>query len=354
MNPVITFEQFNYIYCHSHRNLVGKILRKLSDLIIYLFNGNFFEVQLVHLLKKMLNKMEKSDSRVKYFYYLLCIKRFNANYIKHLADNKMYKAVEEKERWARFISNYSESKYEIKSAQDYLYLLGKYGLADEVGNSNSFKINQQKTNKSENSFYIYGPNSDNEPNRKYEDSTIVLFKDINFDTSHFKDSMMLLNWVYYDTKIKRDQEKRKMLLNKYGKIFVSSMYPIDDSDFPLSIMPNSSTLGGASGLGRALFNIIKVYGRCRCIIDGFDFYLKEETFANYYPTLTRKDNQINEKKVLIGIAQHDAVYNFLFVKEMLNHINVFESSEFLEYANMPIDQYIKKLMNRRNFRPLYY
>ena len=84
------------------------------------------------------------------------------------------------------------------------------------------------------------------------------------------------------------------------------------------------------------------------------FYLKEETFANYYPTLTRKDNQINEKKVLIGIAQHDAVYNFLFVKEMLNHINVFESSEFLEYANMPIDQYIKKLMIRRNFRPLYY
>ena len=49
--------------------------------------------------------------------------------------------------------------------------------------------------------------------------------------------MMLLNWVYYDAKIKRDQEKRKMLLNKYGKIFVC-MYPIDDSDFPLSIILN--------------------------------------------------------------------------------------------------------------------
>ena len=144
MNPIITFEQFNYIYCHSHWNLVGNF-KKLSDLIIYLFNGNSFELQLVCLLKKMLNKMEKSDSRVKYFYYLLSIKRFNANYIKHLADNKMYKAVEEKERWARFISNYSESKYEIKST-DYLYLLGKYGLADEVGNSNFLKsIN--KTNK---------------------------------------------------------------------------------------------------------------------------------------------------------------------------------------------------------------
>ena len=56
----------------------------------------------------------------------------------------MYKAVEEKERWARFISNYSESKYEIESAQDYLYLLGKYGLADEVGNSNSLKSINKK------------------------------------------------------------------------------------------------------------------------------------------------------------------------------------------------------------------
>ena len=36
----------------------------------------------------------------------------------------------------------------------------------------------------------------------------------------------------------------------------------------------------------------------------------------------------------------------LFVKEMLNHIDIIDSSKFLEYINMSVDQYIKKLIDQ--------
>ena len=349
-----TVNELHYTYCHSHRDLVGKVLRKLSGLILYLFNGNTFELQLVDEIYKIVKRMGKVDSRIKYFYYLLCIGRFKANYIKYLAKNQMYQAVEEKEKWANFLCSYSESEYEIKSAEDYLFLLGKYGLSGKVNNYSSFNIIPNKTERVNNIFYLFGPNSDYEPNRKYVDSTIVLAKEINSNISHFKDSIIFLNWIYYQKKVKNDVEKRRLIIKKYGKVFVSSMYPIDDLEFPLSVMPISSTLGGAQGLGRALFNLITKYGRCSCIIEGYDFYLAPNTYSNNYPSLTRKGNEIDEEMIVRSLSDHDAVYNFLFVKEMLNHIDIIDSSKFLEYINMSIDQYIKKLIDRRDFTLLSY
>ena len=137
MNPT-TANELHYTYCHSHRDLVGKVLRKLSGLILYLFNENYFERQLIDGINKIVNRMGKVDSRVKYFYYLLCIKRFEANYIKFLANSQMYQAIKEKERWAKFLCNYSECEYEIKAAEDYLYLLVKYGLSGDDKDSFSF------------------------------------------------------------------------------------------------------------------------------------------------------------------------------------------------------------------------
>ena len=168
----------------------------------------------------------------------------------------MYQAVEEKEKWAKFLCSYSESEYEIKSAQDYLYLLGNYGLSGKVNNSFSFNIIPNKTERFNNVFYLYGPNSDDEPNKKYVDSTIVLSKHINSNISHFKDSIMFLNWIFYQKKVKNDLEKRRMLIKKYGKVFVSSLHPIDDLEFPLSVMPVCTALGSAQGLGRSLYYLI--------------------------------------------------------------------------------------------------
>ena len=351
MNSTIT-QQLQYIYCHHHRDLIGKVMRKISSLVLQLLNENYFEQKLISRIKKIVHRTGKVDSRIKYFYYLLCIKRYEANYIKFLSKNQMYQATKEKEDWANFICNYSECEYEIKAAEDYLFLMIKYGISDDNKNYSSLNIFPSKTKRTENTFYLFGPNSDHEPSTKYLDSTIILSKDVNFDISQFKDSIMYLNYVYYQTKVKNDPEKHQMMIKKYGKVFVSSLYPIDDTDFSLSVMPLCSALGGAQGLGRALFNLITKYGRISCIVEGYDFWLNKETFSNYYPTLNRIDNNIDEKRIVTGLADHDAVYNFLFVKEMLNYVTIIDSYKFLEYINMPVDQYIKKLVAQRGFELL--
>ena len=53
-----------------------------------------------------------------------------------------------------------------------------------------------------------------------------------------------------------------------------------------------------------------------------------------------------------GLADHDAIYNFLFVKEMLNHIDVIDSAEFLDYVNLSVEEYIDRLIKQRNFKLL--
>lgn len=342
--------KLDFEYCH--KDIVGKILRKASDLILMVFGRTSFLLQLLNGLHKIVEKKDKIDSRIKYLYYLLSRGNFKSNYISFLANNEILKATQEKEKWARFICSFSESEYEIKSAQDYLYLLDKYELVQKSKANFNFNILPGNQKLTDNSFYLFGPNADHEPNQKYLDKTIVLSKDVNFDISRFNNSIMFLNWIYYQTKVRTDTQKRKMILDKYGEVFVSSLYPIDDQEIPLSEMPISSTLGGAQGLGRALYHLVTKNGRCNCVIDGYDFWIKKETFSDYYPTLNRVDGKIVEKNIVNGLADHDAIYNFLFVKEMLNHIDVIDSAEFLDYVNLSVEEYIDRLIKQRNFKLL--
>jgi len=180
----------------------------------------------------------------------------------------------------------------------------------------------------------------------------VLSKHVDFDISGFKNSIMFLNWIYYQTKVKADLKFKKIILEKYSEVFVSSLYPIEDSEIPLSTMPVNSTLGGAQGLGRALFHLITTNGRCNLVIEGYDFWIKEKTFSEYYPTLNRVEGHIVEKNIVNALADHDAIYNFLFVKEMLKHVQVIDSEEFLSYVNLSVDEYIKELIKKREFKLL--
>ena len=56
--------EFNFVYCH--KDIVGKILRKTSDLILMFFDRTNFLNNLLDYLDKVIKK--KLDSRTKYFY----------------------------------------------------------------------------------------------------------------------------------------------------------------------------------------------------------------------------------------------------------------------------------------------
>ena len=109
---------------------------------------------------------------------------------------------------------------------------------------------------------------------------------------------------------------KEKLLKKYGKIYISSMLPIQDIEFEHSKMLPCSDLCGSMALGRIFYNLLLKNGSFKCIIEGYDQYIITKAYSNHYPTLTRINNNIDEQKVVQGLAEHAPLYNILIEKEL--------------------------------------
>ena len=144
----------------------------------------------------------------------------------------------------------------------------------------------------------------------------------------FSRSILFLNSIYYREKVLPDYNFKKRLLKQYSEIYVSSIVPVADADFPQSKMLPCSELGGSMALGRVLYNLLLRGGRFSCVVEGYDQYLKSNAYSSFYPTLIRENDVIDELKVVQSLADHDPLYNFLIVKELSRHLNFLESKEF--------------------------
>ena len=168
----------------------------------------------------------------------------------------------------------------------------------------------------------------------------------------FKDSILFINSIYYHNKIKNNRKKRDELLKKYGRIMINSMHYIDDKDIKYSAVPPGSELCGLMGFGRVLYNLILNNGRVNCVVDGYDMYVEEFPYSKYYPTLTRQNNELNEALIVQGLADHDFIYDFLKVKELMKNVNLIDSDRFSSIINMPLSKYLEKIATVRNFKLL--
>jgi len=309
----------------------------------------FLRTTTLNVIAKIL--LKKTDNFIiQYFYYYLSSRILKAEYVDFLKENNLTSAIRKKNEWAKLILYFSTDKYEKYVANHYLWVLCKSGYVDNLSIydpvDNELK-NIRKT--SEEAFYLYGPNSKTPPNLEYKDCTLVVTKDIDENTDKFRDSILFLNSIYYRTKIANDKKFKNKLLNKYGNIYISSMLPIEDKEFEHSKMLPCSELCGSMALGRVLYNLILKNGRFDCVIEGYDQYLSADAYSKYYPTLTRVNNNVDERKVVQGLADHDPLYNFLIVKELSNYINIINSSNFNDIVNMSGNKYIKELANARDF-----
>ncbi len=323
------------------------MIRYLVRKILFYSNLQFLDRFVFSIPAKLTNsRYLKFD----YFYYLLHCGTLNHHYIRFLRKNDFVSANNKKIEWAKFILDSSKNEYEKLVANHYLSLLSKYGYIQSISYKDRFIKSLKK--KSEKSFYLYGPNSKHPLNLNYINCTIILTKDIKDDIDEYIDSILFMNSIYYQKKLRGDIKKKNQLLKKYGKIFVSSMLPIQDKEFDQSLMPPSSELCGAMALGRVLYNLINANGSFNCIIEGYDFFLALDAYSKNYPTLSRKDNKIDEEIVVQSLSDHDLLYNFLFVKELIQYINIVDSHNFKEITRMTGDEYMEKLSLARDFTKL--
>ena len=112
----------------------------------------------------------------------------------------------------------------------------------------------------------------------------------------------------------------------------------------------SENLASPMALGRLLYNLVMEYGVFSCVIEGFDCYLDKGMYASYYPTLSKDKRQ--EQLICSGLAGHDALYNFLYIKEVAGMLDITDSVDFKKIIGMSGRLYLDKLSQIRKFETL--
>ena len=75
-------------------------------------------------------------------------------------------------------------------------------------------------------------------------------------------------------------------------------------------------------------------------------------YASYYPSLARTKDKVDEQLICDSLAVHDALFNFLYVKELCEYLNVEDSKQFKELYTKSGKWYLSKLQEIRNFELL--
>ena len=281
-------------------------VRYTTRLLGYSISQNLFKV-----ISKLLNGLE-SFLDVVYINYLFKINTYKIQNREAMYKEGLLSAVHKKNEWAEYTIMHSRSMQSRLNAKVYLSLLSRHGF---YKNSNfnykqpiiSPKLLTKSTNKK---IYIYGPNAKKPPNLKYKDYLLVVLKPIDFDVTDFKEKLLFVNGFYYLTKMVNNRDLRAKLIDLYGQIIVSSLSSID-SPLEQAKFPLSGNIAAPMALGRVIYNLIHRFGSFTCVIEGFDFYLYNDMYASYYPSLARTKDKVDEQLICDSLAVHDALFNFL-------------------------------------------
>ena len=278
--------------------------------------------------------------------YIIQINIFRNNCIEFLKKEEFDNHQKEKRKWSNFIIQNSKSNIAINNAKDYLKLMHDY---------DNYKLALPLVQKkSIIKIYLYGPKTENLS--PHHDCVIILTKPISQDISDYKGSILFLNSYYFNNTVSHNHELQENLLEKYDEIYVSCAHSDLRKGF-VRINPmvefDGGHLSGAMALGRVLLYLLKNYSVEGCIIDGYDFYLSSALYNSHYPSSLRLSNGgFSEKNVCWSLVDHDALYNFLYIKKACESIQLIKSEAFYNIIKMSGDEYMEKLFTIRDFSKL--
>lgn len=306
------------------------------------------------LLKQYLNLYKIFFFKKSYEKYLLRINYFRIECMILFSNKKFNEYIKKRIEWSNFILDNSSSIEEKNAAMQYLYIYRLFGyckrlISVDLTKVKKIQIHKQKTNKK---FYLYGPNSLFPPNPKYSNCIIVLTKMIDYDISNFDKSILILNFY---TSNQLGQEVKELLLKKYNKIYLSSTKIKIKSPFKKFNTGISGHIASPMNLGRILNYLSKMYLNSEFIIEGFDFYLSKNSYSGYVKTgLPLKNKQLTERLICQSLFDHEPLFNFLYVKNIISRLRIKDSHKFIKIINFSGDQYLKKLYKLRDFHRLYF
>ena len=286
-----------------------------------------------------------------YILYLIKINISKLEYMLALANANFNEVVQIKTNWAKYVIKNSSSGLDREISREYLRIIS----TDNITNNKS--IVSKKEFSAQEVFYIFGPNAEYPPSLEHPNHRLVLTKPLTSDKNFYKNPILFVNAEYYFHKISSDEAFQKHLARTYSMIFVKDKNKTLKKPFFNSEEPIMGNIAAPMALGIIIYNLIKKFGMTQCVITGFDFYTKKETYAKNYPSLMgMKDETIDAEKLFLSLADHDPIYDFLYVKNLIlkNNIQIIKSLKFCEIMSLTPENYFSKLCSARNFKPLDY
>ena len=144
------------------------------------------------------------------------------------------------------------------------------------------------------------------------------------------------------------------LLDSYDRCYVSCRHSHLSKGFFRPKFPSQGLLASAQALGRVLYHFTLEFGPLECVIEGFDLYLSEKPYSNqnYHKQSRQPDGNIDEIDFTMALSEHDYIYNFLFLKEIINKVLLKDSAEFSQIIELDWQTYCRKLHAVRDFKTL--
>jgi len=337
---------------NTRNNLTLSVLliRGLIRYSVRIFSLNLSKI----LLKQYLNLYEILFFKKKlYEKYLLKINIFRIETKIFLANKSLNEYVKKKIEWSNFILRNSLIEEEKKAASQYLNILKLYRFYDAkkiLVRSNKIKKIKNHKSKSIKKFYIYGPNSILPPDSKYSKYTIVFTKPTIHDISLFSNSILILNFYTSNQLTKKD---KNFLLKKYDKIYLSGYKKKIKPPFKKFDIGIGGHIASPMALGRILNKFSKMYPNSEFVIEGFDFYMSKNSYSGSILTaLPLNFKLLTERLICESLFDHDPLFNFLYVKNIISRLRIKNSQKFLQIMNLSGNQYLTKLCTLRNFHSL--
>ena len=268
--------------------------------------------------------------------YLIKINIFHLKSKYFVFKNDFKNYIEIKNKWINYVLDHSKNNNDVFISKYYKSIFDKFfNNISEVNYSNIYKNED---------YYIYGPNSEFLPSTDKSNVNLILTKYPIFDAKNFKSITLFLN-SYSSNQL--TPEMYNELFDKYEIVLKNETF--QGKAKILSANPESE-MASSMGLNRILRHLILTSSdkRFKIKIDGFDLYTKSNIFSGKILSAVSEMNMIDQNKmVLTALWQHDFIYNFLELKDLLLSFDIVESAEVLEIVNLDLEEYWNRVMGKR-------
>jgi len=337
MNDLIKLREVSENWINnSIKVLIGKIVIRYFSKIVKLG----WVIYILEFLIKIC-RVKSAD----YYFYKINILR-----LKYFKESIFFSSTSiSKIAWANFILNNSKDTALANYSSFYLNLYkNKSAINSKVLVSR--KLHYSEVNSKY--FYIYGPNSSSPPNNNLNKTTLVLTKTTDLDISSFYSNILFLNYYTFS---RLSHEELNNIHIKYKEIIISTdkkiIFPWGNFE---TMKPTGTDLASPMSLGRILQYLTLKNVKPSIIIEGFDLYSNSICYSKIINTLMPLENKLSLEKTLCrSLLDHDAEFNFLFIKQILESTSLYESKDFLEILNQTSSSYMTRLHSVRNYELLY-